>query len=119
MSTIKANTYLDASGGNTATLNGIVPTLSIGSDQTWQTVTRVRNTWYQNTTGRPIAAYAYGSISDGIDWDVGVSTTVFVTIRMGDGDSTDSADYGWIIVPTGNYYRMSGNANWNDATELR
>jgi hypothetical protein len=40
MSTVRANAYLDASGGNTATINGIVPALSsqaqatAGSDNT-------------------------------------------------------------------------------------
>lgn len=42
MSTIKANTYLDASGGNTATINGVTPALAsqaqaeAGTDNTVQ-----------------------------------------------------------------------------------
>lgn len=109
-------------GGNTAnnttflrgdqTWSGV-----FGAGQTWQVVTRSTDTWYQNTTGRPIGVYAYGSIGGGISWDVGVSTTVYVTISMSDGDSGDSADYGWIVVPDGHYYRNTGS--WNNPRELR
>tara|TARA_R110000822_G_scaffold86011_7_gene200762 strand:- start:276 stop:1616 length:1341 start_codon:yes stop_codon:yes gene_type:complete len=89
----------------------------IGVAQSWQVVTRSAGVWYQNTTGRPIGVYALGSISSGVSWDIGVSTVSFVTISMADGDSGDSADYGWIIVPVNHYYRNTGL--WNNPRELR
>jgi hypothetical protein len=89
----------------------------IGVGQTWQAVSRSANVWYQNTTGRSIGVYAYGSISGGVSWDVGVSTSNYINISMSDGDSGDSADYGWIIVPVDHYYRNTGT--WNSPRELR
>jgi hypothetical protein len=89
----------------------------IGVGQTWQAVSRSANVWYQNTTGRSIGVYAYGSISGGVSWDVGVSTINYINISMNDGDSGDSADYGWIIVPVDHYYRNTGT--WNSPRELR
>ena len=89
----------------------------IGVGQTWQLVTRSVNVWYQNTTGKPIGVFGRGSISSPVVWDVGPSTTDFIVIDMSDGDSSDSADYGWIIVPVDHYYRNT--ATWNSARELR
>jgi hypothetical protein len=89
----------------------------IGVGQTWQAVSRSANVWYQNTTGRSIGVYAYGSISGGVNWEVGVSTSNYINITMHDGDSGDSADYGWIIVPVDHYYRNTGT--WNSPRELR
>jgi len=89
----------------------------IGVGQTWQLVTRSVNVWYQNTTGKPIGVFGRGSISSPVVWDVGPSTTDFIVIDMSDGDSGDSADYGWIIVPVDHYYRNT--ATWNSARELR
>jgi hypothetical protein len=89
----------------------------IGVGQTWQAVSRSANVWYQNTTGRSIGVYAYGSIGGAVSWDVGVSTSNYINISMSDGDSNDSADYGWIIVPVDHYYRNTGT--WNSPRELR
>lgn len=97
--------------------NAASATDGFGVGQTWQTVTRVSSTWYQNTTGKPIGVYAYGSISGGINWRVGPSTVSYVDISMNDGDGGDSADYGWIVVPPNHYYQNTGT--WNGATELR
>lgn len=93
------------------------PDTSIGVGQTWVAVSRVSGTWYQNTTGRAIGVYAYGTIAAGPSWDIGSSTSNYVTISMSDGDSNDSADHGWVIVPVGHYYRNTGT--WNNPRELR
>jgi hypothetical protein len=99
-----------------AAIQALVPA-GIGVGQTWQAVSRSVNVWYQNTTGRSIGVYAYGSIGGGVVWDVGVSTSNYINISMSDGDSDDSADYGWIIVPVDHYYRNTGT--WNSPRELR
>jgi len=89
----------------------------LGVNQTWQVVERSTNVWYQNTTGKPIGVYAYGSIGGAVVWRIGPSTTNYVTISMGDGDGGDSADYGWIVVPPLHYYMNTDT--WNDPRELR
>jgi len=91
---------------------------SIGAGQSWQAVTRSRDVWYQNTTAQPIGVYFYGSIATGVIWNVGPSTTNFISISMDDQDSGDSTDYGWIIVPVGHFYRAT-NTTWNNPRELR
>ena len=88
-----------------------------GVGQSWQIVTRSSGVWYQNTTGKPIGVYGYGSIGGGVSWDVGPSISEYTTISMSDGDSGDSADYGWIVVPTDHYYRNT--VVWNNPRELR
>jgi hypothetical protein len=67
MSTIKANAYLDAAGGNTATINGITPALSslaqaqAGTDNTTQmTPLRTSNAITALTTSTVVGAATAG-----------------------------------------------------------
>jgi hypothetical protein len=94
-----------------------IPLAFFGVDQTWQVVARSSNVWYQNTTGKPIGVYGYGSIGGGVSWRVGTSTASYESISMSDGDGGDSADYGWIIVPVDHFYMNTGV--WNSPKELR
>lgn len=88
----------------------------LGVDQTWQTPTRVFNTTYQNTTGKPIMiAVGAGDRSpttiqvstDGSTWaDTAVAGGYSYV-----GDTT-------VVIPNGLYYRCNGGTKirW---TELR
>jgi hypothetical protein len=106
MSTVKANTFVDGAGGNTATINGITPALSsqaqaeAGTDNTTQmTPLRVRNAF--NATGTAptyacrawvnfngtgvVAIRASGNVSSITDNGVGDYTINFTT-AMQDAD---------------------------------
>ena len=82
------------------------------SGQTWQTVSRSDNTWYQNTTGRPI------QLSIGLHRSryirIGSSTGSYVTIVTTGGDYSEEANCP--IVPVNHYYQTNG---WRDWTEFR
>ena len=77
----------------------------IGVGQTWQNVTnsRSKNTWYQNTTGRPIQLFLI-EIWSGNRVDIGPSTTNYVTLDNRDYDS-DLDNGTFPIVPVNHYYR--------------
>jgi len=88
---------------------------TIGVEQTWQNVTasRLRNTTYQNTTGKPIQLsiltdYHSNLLQcsiDGSDW---------VTIGRSDYYVMHNA-----IIPINNYYRLTGNGPIVSWSELR
>lgn len=93
---------------------------AFGAGQTWQTVTRTSNTWYQNTTGRPIMVFAqYNSFESGVTFSVNpssASSSGATSISFSDGDGGDSGDYGIIVVPSEHYYTCN---NWGTSKELR
>jgi hypothetical protein len=117
-----APSNIAVSGANAAVTADTATSASnvIGASQTWQVVTRVSNTWYQNTTARAIEVHArYDSFSSGVDFFVNATTPDFtgaVEISFSDADGGDSGDYGIIIVPIGSYYTCN---NWGTARELR
>jgi hypothetical protein len=77
---------------------------TIGYEQEWTIVSRTRNIWYQNTTGRAIMIF-HKNINDGTNIDIGTSTTDFVNLNYSDFDS--DLDIGTtIIVPVNHYYRF-------------
>jgi hypothetical protein len=72
--------------------------------QSWQVVTRVRDTWYQNTTGKPIMVF-HKNIYDWTNVRVGSSTSNYVNLDFRDFDS-DLDNGSTFIVPTWHYYRF-------------
>ena len=90
---------------------------SLGRGQTWQVVTgsRVTNTVYQNTTGRPIQIAVEPS-NNGTGRNIEVSTdnvTWVIATRSGAGDVYVQT----VIVPPNHYYRFTGAFSY--WTELR
>lgn len=86
---------------------------TIGSGQTWQAVTRVSGTDYQNTTGRSIGVSCTYNGRNGKSY-VGVSTGSYVQVGGGLGTSTEdtsSKPVHFFVVPAGHYYKLSGNIN--------
>jgi hypothetical protein len=81
----------------------------IGWGQSWVGVSRSLDTWYQNTTSRPIALN-YRTNSGGNSFvDVGVSTSTFETLTWSDG-SSGTWNAGFAIVPSQYYYRVRGTS---------
>ena len=79
--------------------------------QTWQTVSRAANTWYQNTTGRPIMVnLVFGSYGGGTLY-VGPSPSVFGTANYTANDIRQVNAMS-AIVPNGYYYFCTGGATW-------
>lgn len=156
MSTVKANYFLDASGGNTAQINGITPVLSsqaqaeagtdnttlmtplrskqaisvnsgvvgIGTGQTWQVVTRVAGTAYQNTTGKPImysqSAYNAGAAST-IEVTTSPDNITYTTVAYAKAGTAEIAGVS-TIVPNTWYYKTSTSSSGTGldaARELR
>ncbi|MBN9053585.1 MAG: hypothetical protein J0H80_07370 [Rhizobiales bacterium] len=72
----------------------------IGVGQTWQAVSRVINTSYQNTTGRSIALSYYGSST--CLFQVSTDNVTWVDIVSAAFTATNA------IIPPGHYYRFSG-----------
>lgn len=131
MSTIRANNFLDGSGGNTATINGVTIALSsqaqaeagtdnttlmtplrtfqaikndtVGWNQTWQTVTRSFGTSYQNTTSRPIQV-SIKTGGSGSAIQVSPDNVTWLTL-----DANDAADFGHssAVIPVNYYYRVT------------
>lgn len=136
--TVRTNTILDAAGGNTATINGIAPALAsqaeaeagtdntklmtplrveqhmlinaVGWGQAWQAPSRVVNTSYQNTTGRPIMVNYLGATGCVLQASVDNVTWVSLT------NSGLTAGCG--IIPPNHFYRFSGGS-LTSVAELR
>ena len=85
---------------------------TLGVDQTWASVTRVSNTWYQNSTGRAImvAFQSNGGDLAGFVNTVGSGTGVQVTHYDG---ASGTRDGGSFIVPNTHWYRFYGNTSVN------
>lgn len=93
---------------------GIVPQIenrAIGYGQTWQSVSRVGGTSYQNTTGRPImvSMHAAGSAE--------VSPDNYTWVSLDYGSTSVDYAHTQFIVPNGHYYRNTGAIT--RAAELR
>ena len=85
------------SGGATQQYGGVG-----SSGQTWQTVSRNNNTWYQNTTGRPMQI-APGMLTSSALY-IGRSTTTYAMVVATGGDHSEAMN--GAIVPNGWYYWM-------------
>lgn len=90
----------------------------IGEGQTWQNVksSRVNNTSYRNTTGKPIFVSISGANNGYSDAQVSADNVTWVNVGNVSGSSRNSASF---IVPNGHYYRTSGDANMGAWAELR
>lgn len=92
----------------------------LGVGQSWQVLTGSRsvNTSYQNTTGRTIAVAVRANVAASA-----------VTLQVSDDNSTwvsvawvatgDSPSTGFVVVPPGHYYRVSGSVSIGGWQELR
>ena len=80
------------------------------SGQVWTTVSRNNNTWYQNTTGRPIQL-AIGHHRDAHIW-VGPATNNYVEIVHTGGDYSESMNEP--IIPVNHYYQSEDKRDWTE-----
>ena len=90
---------------------GYVGELALGVNQTWQDVTasRVYNTAYQNTTGRPINVVIIDELGAGGHTQVSVDGTTWLNIGYFHPDNSETVSF---VVPDGTYYRVSyGGSN--------
>ena len=94
-------------GGSTQQYGGVG-----SSGQVWKTVSRSNNTWYQNTTNRPIQV-AVG-LHSSKHLRVGSSTSNYIDVIHTGGDASEAMN--GAIVPTNHYYQTDGYRTW---TELR
>ena len=86
---------------------------AVGScGHTWQTVSRSNNTWYQNTTNRPIQV-AVGLFTNK-HLRVGSATNNYVDVIHTGNDHSEAMN--GAIVPNNHYYQTDGYRTW---TELR
>lgn len=125
LSRAQGGTGLSAAGtsGNVLTSDGTnwvsSASPSIGAGQTWQTVTRVNNTNYTNTTSKPIAVSA---------WVMNLPTNNNVTMFVDNvevaaqGNATGTS--GWTvslftIVPPNSVYKIVATAGTISCAELR
>ena len=82
------------------------------SGQNWTTVGRNNNTWYQNTTGRPIML-AVGMFTSKT-LRVGSATNNYADIVSTGGDPSEAMNEP--VVPVNHYYWTNGYRTW---TEMR
>ena len=80
------------------------------SDHSWQTVSRSNNTWYQNTTNRPIQV-AVG-LHSSKHLRVGSSTGNYIDVIHTGGDASEAMN--GAIVPQGHYYQTDGKRTWTE-----
>jgi hypothetical protein len=93
----------------------------IGVGQTWQTVTRVAGTAYQNTTGRPIQVVMnFDGDFMNATFQVSQDNSTWLTVYTDGGDGGPAGGPS-IIIPNGYYYRatVSGGATIAAWVELR
>ena len=96
------------SGGATQQYGGVG-----SSGQVWTTsISRSNNTWYQNTTGRPIQIAIGLFTSKHIH--IGPSTSNYVEVIHTGSDPSEAMN--GAIVPDDHYYQTDGARDW---TELR
>jgi hypothetical protein len=91
----------------------------VGVGQTWQNVrsSRVINTSYQNTTGKPIQV-AWGTTANFASFQVSVDNSTWLTIGFS-GSTNNYSDTNHIIIPDGWYYRQNGGVLAQTWAELR
>lgn len=87
----------------------------IGVGQTWQAVTRVSGTSYQNTTGKPIQ-FSFRGGTGANSLQVSVDNVTWVTVVTNDA-SSGTRDFLTAIIPPDYYYR--GNDIFGTVVELR
>ena len=93
---------LSISGGNSVTL----PSSGLGDGQNWSQPARSANTWYQNTTGKPIMVnIAFGSYGGGA-LHVGPSPGSAPTAAWTENDIHQLNQMS-AIVPSGYYYYLA------------
>ena len=93
------------SGGATQQYGGVG-----SSGQTWQTVSRNNNTWYQNTTGRPIQI-AIGLLTSRHIY-IGPSTSNYVEVIHTGSDPSEAMN--GAIIPVNHYYQSEDNSDWTE-----
>lgn len=91
---------------------------SIGVNQTWQTPTRVVNTVYQNTTGKPIQVYVNIATSTTDNNIMQISSDNITWISVGARSSSALAT-SYFIVPNNNYYKFNTTGTITTWSELR
>jgi hypothetical protein len=89
----------------------------LGDSQYYAPGGRSINTWYQNSTGKPIFVWSRTGPSGGNNVRVGPSTGSYTSWSNNDGDS-GTFDLGGFIVPK-NYYYYVGSNSLNEWVELR
>lgn len=100
-----------------AQIKGAIESLNeaVGIDQTWQTVTRSSNTWYQ-APSRPIMI---GVSCTGATNEAHVGATTGSAIRVAYNNAPGSGFYEQyhisLIIPANHYYRVKGNiSEWRE-----
>ena len=88
------------------TANVVIP-LGLGEGQQYYNGGRAVNTWYQNTTGKPIMVFSRSGVATGNQPRVGPSTATYVSWAAADGDS-GTYDMCTFIVPNLYYYYVLG-----------
>ena len=112
---VRANEYCERNGGNcfAAADVGTAMAGGIGVGQTWQDVTgsRISNTIYQNTTGKPIQIII--DLNQDISYVVMVanSTGPFMTVGNGDGNAGIVVS---AIIPNNGRYIASSFSRWHE-----
>jgi len=76
----------------------------VGRGQTWQAVTRVVGTSYQNTTGRPIFVSYY----TGGTFQASTDNVTWVTVQPPQIINSANRNYSYGVIPDGHYYRLTG-----------
>lgn len=109
-----ASAYQNLSAADARTALGL-------SSQTWQAVTRVNDTSYQNTTGQPIQVVSWVSMSGGAstsNFEVSPNNSSWTTIIAASGSGASGVRTVTInvIIPVNYYYRCN---NWGSKFELR
>jgi hypothetical protein len=80
----------------------------LGIGQTWQSVSRTINVWYQNTTGRPINIFVATNAGDGFLYANTVASDAGqVLIGYPDGAS-GTRDTHSAVIPVNGYYKATG-----------
>ena len=80
----------------------------LGIGQTWQSVSRTTNVWYQNTTGRPISIFIATTAGDGFLYANTVASDAGqVLIGYPDGAS-GTRDTHSAVIPVNGYYKATG-----------
>jgi len=91
---------------------------AIGVGQTWQNVegSRVANTSYQNTTGRPIMVLIrYGDGNDA-QFQVSSNNSTWLGVQNGNNNADGNMS---AIIPDGYYYRITAGISGLIWVELR
>lgn len=94
-----------------------VDNLALGVGQTWQNVTasRAAGTSYQNTTGKPIVVAIRGDTNSTHYLQVSTDNATWVTVASTIASNANLS----LIVPNGNYYRLTSGATFIGWSELR